>query len=233
MTSFSIKEISNPLSLGERIKNRREELGISLSEAAKTTSISIKYLQAIESGFYNELPGEIYAKNFLKVYTKFLGLNSVDFFSLYKSERKIYDKTRKGAVPDHKKPVSRISSVHLVVTPKIVRGIIIGLLAVVCLIYLGVKIKAIITPPILLVNSPVDNFVTEQNFVDVIGQTEPESTLDINGQQILADGNGNFKETIDLQLGVNIIEISAKKRHSDQTKVYRQVILVDKGFVAE
>ena len=75
MVGFSSKEISNPPSLSERLKNRRQKLGIDLTEAAKDTSISVKYLTAIESGQHNKLPGEVYAKSFLKVYAKFLGLD--------------------------------------------------------------------------------------------------------------------------------------------------------------
>jgi len=228
MVGFSSKAISNPLSLGEKLKGHREQLGFSLTKVAQEINISVKYLAAIESGDYHKLPGEIYTKSFLKVYTKFLGLDEDKFLALYKSEQKIYTKTKKNSGSDHKKPVTRISSVHLVVTPKIVRGIIIGLLIVVCLVYLGAKIKGIVAPPILVINVPVDNLVTEKDFIEVNGHVEPGSTLKINGQQILADETGNFSEIIDLQLGINVIEISAQKRHSEESKVYRQVILVEK-----
>lgn len=227
MVGFHSKEISNPPRLGQRLKECREIAGISLSQAAQATNISVKYLEAIELGQFDKLPGEVYAKNFLKTYTNFLGLNGEDFLAYYQSEQKIYNKTRKGSDSDFKKPVARVSRFQLIVTPKIVRGVIIGLLALACLVYLGVKIKAIMTPPALMVTSPADNLVTDQNFIEVIGQTEPEVILEINGQQVLADRQGNFSETIDLQTGVNIIEIRAEKRHGKQANVYRQVVLVD------
>lgn len=225
MTSFRSKKISNPLSLGERLKAQRQKLNISLSQAARETSISLKYLSALESGSHQQLPGEVYAKSFLKVYTKFLGLEPAEFLALFQTEQKIYIKTNKDQKTDFSQPVERVSRFQLTVTPKILRGLIVLLLAISVLVYLGVKIKAIVTPPILLVETPVNNLVIDKNFIEVVGQTEPEVILKINGQSVIANQSGYFSEGIDLQTGVNIIEITAEKRHGQQTKVYRQVVV--------
>lgn len=228
MASFQHKEISNPLSLGERLKKCRQKSGVSLAKTAQATSISVKYLVALESGEYHKLPGEIYAKSFLKVYTEFLGLPYDEFLSSYQKEQKIYSITRTDN-KDHKKPVERVSLAQLIVAPRIVRGIIIGLLVLACLIYLGVKVKVILSPPILIVEQPVDNLVTAEKFIKVTGKVEGEKeiVLKINGQQIFIDAQGAFSEAIDLQTGANIIEISAQKRHSKETKIYRQVVVVE------
>ena len=227
MVSFSSKQISNPPSLSERLKDRRQQLCLSLAQATEATNVSIKYLEALESSCHQRLPGEVYARCFLKVYAKFLGLDENEILALYQSEQKIYTKTKKPDDNDFKKPVKRISQFHLMVTPKLIRGIIVGLLALIVLVYLGVKIKAIVTPPVLVINSPADNLVTSRNFIEVGGQAESETILEINGQQVIADDDGNFSETLDLQLGVNVIEIKAEKRHGQQTKIYRQVVVVD------
>ena len=233
MVSFRYKEISNPPGLGEQLRNCRDKSGISLAEAAEATNISSKYLAAIESGEFHELPGEIYAKNFLKVYTKFLGLDSDKFLSVFQSEQKIYAKTRRNTFDDFKKPVEKVSRLHLVTTPKIIKGLIIGILGVACLVYLGMKVKAIMAPPILTVSQPADNLITEQSLIEVRGQVEAEAILEINGQQVLADGEGNFSEVIDLQPGVNPIIIKAEKRHGKQSKIYRQVVVVDPSSLDE
>ncbi|MAF13627.1 MAG: hypothetical protein CMI53_01910 [Parcubacteria group bacterium] len=227
MVGFKTKEISNPPSLGERLKNCRLETGISLAEVSKQTSISPKYLEAIEAGQFEKLPGEVYTKSFLKVYSTFLGENCDDYLAHYQSEQKVYNKTKKDSKNDFNKPVARISSFNLVVTPKIVRGIIIGLLALACLTYLGFKFKSIVREPTLIISSPANNFVTEENFIEVKGQTEPEVTLEINGQQILANDEGQFSEIIDLHAGSNIIELRAETRHGKETKEYIQVVVIN------
>lgn len=225
MVGFSFKEISNPLSLGELLQEQREKKGISISESAKATGVSVKYLQALEDCDYKKLPGEVYAKGFLKVYTKFLGLDYDETLKIYTCERKVYVKTKKDKTTDFNKPVEKISRVHLIVTPKIVRGLLIILLALACLSYLGFKVKAIVTPPMLIISRPADNLMTEQLFIEVVGQSEAETMIEINGQQVLADQEGNFSETIDLQTGVNVIEVKATKRHGTETKKYLQVVV--------
>jgi cytoskeletal protein RodZ len=224
MTSFYSKVISNQPTLGETLVQRRTELGLSLEEIATASNISIRYLQALESGNYRQIPGEVYTRSFLKTYAKLLGLNFQDLIAVYETEKKIYAKT-KTDIKDFRKPVIRVSQLHLVVTPKIVRGVIVGILALACLVYLGLKINRIMTPPQLIIESPQDNLITKQSFVAVKGKVEKESTLEINGQKVLADSNGNFYETIDLQPGVNTIEIMAEKRHGQKTKIFKQVVV--------
>ena len=72
MSSFSTKVISNPLSVGEQLKKARLTTGASLKEIATEVNVSLKYLQALESGDYKLFPGDVYAKNFLKAYLKIL-----------------------------------------------------------------------------------------------------------------------------------------------------------------
>lgn len=226
MISFSNKKIENPLTLGESLRQVRQEKNLSLKQVSKAISISGKYLEALEKGNYQELPGEVYARNFLKAYTKFLGLDSEKFVNLFSSENIIYKKTKYSGVKDFTKPVEKISKAHLVVTPRIVRSLVLGLLAIVVLSYLGIKVKNILTPPILIVEAPADNIVTTDTFLEVGGYAEKDVIIEINGEQVLADNDGNFNETIDLQLGTNAIEVKAMKRHGKETKVYRQIVVV-------
>jgi len=228
MVGFKTKIISNPPTLGERLKQCRQRAEVTLLEASRATKVSVKHLESIENGKFSDLPGKVYAKNFLKAYTRFLGLNPNEFLTLYESENNIYSKTsKKKTDDDFKKPVERVSKLHLIATPKIIKGVIITVLVIICFAYLGLKIKAIVTPPLLIIDSPADNLVTEQNFIEIIGQIEPETTLEINGQQVLADSDGNFSETLDLQTGINLIELTATKRHGKQTKVYRQIVVTE------
>lgn len=227
MVGFSYKEISNPLSLGQGLLERRKQLGLELSEVAHQINVSARYLEAIEEGRYDKLPGEVYAKNFIKSYVNYLGCDYQACLKQYQSENKVFKKTKLSPATDFSKPVKRISKIHLIATPKLIRTFIVLMLVFSCLGYLGLKVKAIVTPPELTVLMPEDNLVTSENFIDVAGRIESESTLQINGQQVLTDQDSRFNETIDLKPGVNIIEITAKKRHGKQTKVYRQVVLLD------
>lgn len=225
MVKFSAKEISNPPRVSERLKETREARGLSLALAGAETGIAVKYLAALEAGEFNKLPGEVYGRSFLKVYARYLGLNFSELMSAFATEQKIFTKTQSSSFLDQKNPVKRISRAHLLVTPKIVRGAVIALLALACLVYLGVKISRIASPPVLVVEQPADQLLTDQSFVTVSGRVDPETILTINGQQVQVDESGQYAETIDLQPGVNLIELKAENRHGRQTKIERRVIL--------
>ncbi len=61
--------------LGEKLRQAREERGISASEVAEQTRISPLYINAIEEDNYKPLPGGIFNKGFVKSYAKFVGMD--------------------------------------------------------------------------------------------------------------------------------------------------------------
>lgn len=61
--------------VGELLKQRRQEMNLSLKEAENGTSIRSNYLQAIEENQTEKLISPIYAQGFLKQYATFLGLD--------------------------------------------------------------------------------------------------------------------------------------------------------------
>ena len=52
--------------LGDALRERREHKGVTMQQAAEDTRIREKFLQAIESGDYQSLPGTVYTKGFLR-----------------------------------------------------------------------------------------------------------------------------------------------------------------------
>lgn len=63
------------LTLGEKLRQAREESGITLSEVAEQTRISPLYLESIDNNDYRALPGGIFNKGFVKSYAKYVGLD--------------------------------------------------------------------------------------------------------------------------------------------------------------
>jgi len=117
------------------------------------------------------------------------------------------------------------SQSRVIITPKMVRKILIFLLGLACLIYLVWQINAIFSLPSLTVISPNQDLIIKENFITVEGQTEPEVGVTINNQEILTDRDGYFSQEIDLQTGLNTIEIKAKKKRSQANVVVRQVMV--------
>jgi cytoskeleton protein RodZ len=73
--------------LGERLRVAREQQGISLSQAAAETRILQRYLVALEEGDYANLPGDVYARGFVRSYAKLLDLPIEELIEIYRRER--------------------------------------------------------------------------------------------------------------------------------------------------
>lgn len=63
------------LTLGEKLREAREERGISVSEVAEQTRISPLYIKAIENDDYKPLPGGIFNKGFVRSYARYVGFD--------------------------------------------------------------------------------------------------------------------------------------------------------------
>lgn len=61
--------------IGNFLRERREARGISLIEAEKDSKIRKKYLQALEEGNLNLIPGKTYIIGYLRNYSKYLGID--------------------------------------------------------------------------------------------------------------------------------------------------------------
>lgn len=72
--------------LGRLLKEQRERLNLSLSEASLSTKISARMLAAIEEGNYKVLPALPFAKGFVRSYASYLKLDADQMVTLYLSE---------------------------------------------------------------------------------------------------------------------------------------------------
>lgn len=62
-------------SFGENLRREREARGITLEAISKTTKISVRLLQAIESEDFDRLPGGVFNVNFVRQYAHQVGLD--------------------------------------------------------------------------------------------------------------------------------------------------------------
>ena len=72
--------------IGEKLKNTREEMGISLEEAAEDLKTKVEQLNDVESGNMEAFQDIFYVKYFIRDYAKYLGLDyedMVDEFNEY------------------------------------------------------------------------------------------------------------------------------------------------------
>lgn len=220
MTLFSRRAITGQEQLGEKLRKLREESGPSLEQFATQAGIQPKYVVALEAGQYGQLPGEVYIRNFLRKYAEAFHVSPARLLELYERERALV--CRIG-------PIDRLpQTAPETQAPDVYRILkVLGSLGILCalLAYLGITVYRVITPPALNVLAPADDLITHELSLVVSGTAEKESHVRINGQEVVLDPNGGFAERIDLQQGLNVMKISAKKQHSREQVLYRQVIV--------
>jgi len=69
--------------LGEELRQRREQRDISLAEISEATRIGTRFLKAIETDNFSILPGGIFTRSFIRAYAKHVGMNEDDAVGLY------------------------------------------------------------------------------------------------------------------------------------------------------
>lgn len=80
--------------LGDRLRLARESQGISLGQAALDTRILQRYIVALEEGDFQQLPGDVYARGFVRNYANYLELPAEELVELYRRERGISDRIK-------------------------------------------------------------------------------------------------------------------------------------------
>jgi hypothetical protein len=216
---FSIHSFENSTSIGQELQSARRRLAVSLDEMEHRTKIQKKYLMAIEADRWQDLPEPIYTRNFLRSYALCIGKNPDYILSRFKKERGCCD-----YVDRYKTPLQKVRKSRLVVTSRIVRLIILGLMAIIMFGYLGLQIRSIIQPPDLEIISPADGTTLEVPTIVVVGVSEKDALVFVNSNRVLTSDDGKFETQIMLERGLNVITVKSKKRHSDFAAVYRTVI---------
>jgi cytoskeletal protein RodZ len=90
---------------GDHLKREREMRGVSLEEISAATRISTRFLEALESDQWDQLPGGVFNRGFIRSVARFLGLDEDSLVAEYALETK--NRTDIGVVPDPPMEVRR------------------------------------------------------------------------------------------------------------------------------
>ena len=70
-------------SFGEEFKRERELRQISLREVAEATKISLRHLEALERNEFDQLPGGVFNRGFVRAYAEFIGVSPENMVNAY------------------------------------------------------------------------------------------------------------------------------------------------------
>jgi len=201
------------MTLGEKIRHLREDRRITILEASRGTKIQVRYLEFLEAGDYDSLPADVYVRGFLRSYGDFLGVDERILVKLYEKEKGIRDNMARSRNPVRNNQLaSPVNISSFVFTPKKLAIVLLGLVVVSAIFYLYREVGSFSNDPRLIIFSPANNSEINGNSVVIDGVTDKDSKLFINGQAILVDDDGRFREEITLQSGVNTISVHSENK---------------------
>jgi cytoskeletal protein RodZ len=215
MPEFIPKRIKMAENWGDKLQQARLQRGLKIEEVARRLAIRQEYLIALEEGRPENLPSGLYSKNFLKKYAGFLGLDFQEALSSWQETAIIDDPF------SHKK----LGRKNMIVLPKIARNLLIIAIIAICFLYLAFYFRRLVLPPKLEIFAPAGNLATSENRLEISGRTEKEAEVKINGEVVLDNQAGYFRQTVNLKQGLNNIVIKAKKKYSQEEAVNRQILV--------
>lgn len=200
--------------LGQIFRRYRESEGLKIEKIEKDLKISHRMIEALEADDYRALPDELYVKNIIKTYARYLSLDYNRLLTLYDAAKTKPDDNNKKSKP-----------VREIITPQRIRSLIIFFIVLILFSYLGWQLNQIYKAPDFIIYEPTGNLVITQNFIIIKGKTEKEARVYINEKEIFLDSNGEFSATLDLQKGLNLIKLTATKKRSAENTVYREILV--------
>jgi len=164
-----------PFAIGKILVDARASKGISLNEASDATKLKKGYLEAIENDNFDLLPAAIYAKNFIRIYANYLGLDGSQIADDFGASV-----TVKTELPEKTKTVSTYyvaSALNIVIRHKYITLLVILFLIIFISLYSGTSSKKKQAANVDTLNnidpSNTDAFAFVQSYTPVTDMKEP------------------------------------------------------------
>lgn len=205
--------------VGSMLREARETKGLTVAHIERATKIRAKFLEAIEADDYSMLPSQAYAKGFVKNYAEFLGVPAATILAFFR--RQTREPSKSAILP--KGVAATLNRTWFQLTPgRFLIMLFVGLV-VTFLAYLALQYGQLKRPPKLSIQAPSQNVAVTTKKVELLGTTDPDATVTVNGISVLVRGDGKFFDQVTLESGDNTITVIATSRYGKTTTVMRNV----------
>jgi len=94
---------------GEKLRKQREQRGLALDAISNTTKIGIRMLRALEEEHFDQLPGGVFNKGFVRAYARQVGLDEEESVADYLAALRESQIQRQSILPDFRAPAGKSS----------------------------------------------------------------------------------------------------------------------------
>lgn len=207
--------------LGDRLRAKRESLGRSREDAAREIQAPVSYIEALEQNDYRVFSAKVYALGFLKKILRVYGETEPEkLIAAFQNEWDV--EVFRQPKMTRSLPAVRMSRFltarHIFVTGG---AVAVGAL----LVFFGFRVMRFVSNPELIVDAPIGDAIIHQPFIAVMGKTEKESTLTVNGRELKIDPDGRFNEIVELTPGRVTLQFLTQNRFGRESSVTRNVLV--------
>src|SRR5512133_572362 len=75
--------------VGNYLRQQREAKAMSIEEVARATRVPMSSVERLESDQFDELPGEVFVRGFMKSYARAVGIDTDDVLARYTASRRV------------------------------------------------------------------------------------------------------------------------------------------------
>jgi cytoskeletal protein RodZ len=75
--------------VGKYLREQREAKGMSIEEVSRSTRVPVSSVERIEHDQFDELPGEVFVRGFLKSYARAVGVPQEEVLARYTASRRV------------------------------------------------------------------------------------------------------------------------------------------------
>ena len=228
---FRVRRVKTEQSIGDKLKRARTRKKITVAAVEEATKIRAKFILALESDSWEQIPSEVYGRGYLDTYLQFLQLPDREIvMSQFDRERSMYARHCQDLHVELS-PKSRLHIPRFLLTP---RFFVVTVAVMVLLLVgggVGYQMMKFIAAPSLRVFTPVQaqesggsELVVNARSVTIAGQTTAGSLIEVNGKPIVVEDDGAFTQVVTLQPGVNAIVVEADNGKKKTTEVLTVVV---------
>lgn len=222
MIPFKKRTIVIQETLGEKLKKIRLGKNWTLAQASHHSKISIHYLNCLEKALYDNIPGEVYIKNFIRSYSRVLGLKPEKALLHYEKERHVIE----GKKYHHFfNGLDKLPLIQMFMKPAALKISAICVIVCIVLSYIAFNVYHTIAPPPLAILFPTEDIEIYAPFVTIRGKSDPKAHVSINEKEVATNEDGTFKLQIALRSGLNLIVITSQRKHGFASRETRHVLV--------
>ncbi len=202
-------------SLQELLSEKLSEKGLDLARLKSQTGISPRFLDAIFSGEYKNLPALPYVRGYIVILAKFLGIEFDELWGFYKDTLQL---KRSGVADELPRNRFAIKTLNI-------KFLALSSLALLIILYFSIQaFNHLKSVELSLLNFPEDTLTISTSTFLILGKTNPEAKVLIDNEEVLVDTDGSFSKKIELNSGINTLKVSAKKLFGSERVIEREII---------